>query len=45
VFIRRNNEKGHDAPKKSRCSDDVGERYGEIEYRGGKVNNMAWFRR
>jgi len=25
------------APKKLRCADEIGERHGEMEYRGGKV--------
>jgi len=25
------------APVKSRCADEIGERYGKIEYKGGKV--------
>ena len=29
--------KSHDALKKSRFVDEIGERYGEIEYRCGKI--------
>jgi len=28
-------QKSQDASKKSRFADEIGERYGEIEYRGG----------
>ena len=31
------NQKSHDAPKKSRFADEIGKRFGEIEYRVGKV--------
>ena len=37
AFIRHNSQKSHDAPKKSPFAIEIGERYGEIEYRGGKV--------
>jgi len=29
-LIRRNNQKSHDAQKKSRFQDEVGERYGKL---------------
>jgi len=32
-----NNQKCRDALKKSRLADEKGERYGEIEFTGGKV--------
>jgi len=35
--MRRNNQKSHDAPEKSRCPDGIGERYGKIKYRIGTV--------
>ena len=34
--MRHNNQKSHYAPKKSRFADETGERYAEIEHRGGK---------
>ena len=41
VFIRRDNQKSHDAPKKSRFADEIGESNGETCYTGGKVL-QAW---
>ena len=38
VFIRRNNQKWHDAEEKSRCADVVGERYGKLSICGDKVS-------
>ena len=35
--MRSNNQKSHDVPKKSRFADEIGERCGEIEYRGDEV--------
>jgi len=37
TFVRRNNQKSHDAPKKWRFAYEIGEQYGKIEYRGGNV--------
>ena len=38
---RRNNQKSHDVPEKSRFADEVGERYDKIEK---SFTTMAWFR-
>jgi len=43
VFVRRNNQKRNDAPKKSRFADKMGRRLGEIGV--VKFYRMAWFRR
>jgi len=33
----------HDAPKKSQSADEIGLRYGEIEWGVVKFTTMAWF--
>jgi len=44
--MRHNNQKNHVAPRKLRFVDEIGERYGEVKYRAGKVLRQwrTWFR-